>query len=98
MQWVSVKERLPEEGERVKVVSGGVIWKNQIYHVHGNWFAMNGGASCSAPTHWLDIGQIPDPPKDDPFEEWYRDKQFHNCHTVKAFCKEAWNAAKAHKE
>lgn len=58
--WISVKERLPEEGERVLFfcddVDIGYFFKERGWHFldGGDWFEIN------EVTHWM---PLPEPPK-----------------------------------
>lgn len=64
MEWISVKERLPEFGELVIVycrIYGRYIGSYERLHdtIHGNW---HDGQSLGVlpPTHWM---PLPEPPK-----------------------------------
>ncbi len=60
MEWISVKDRLPEEGERViAFCSDGIIRLNRLEY--GNFPIILGkGCSHIGTTHWM---PLPEPPK-----------------------------------
>lgn len=59
-KWVSVEERLPEQGERVLVSNGGFICESYLSQ-SGKW--QRGGVDMffMTPTHWM---PLPKPPKE----------------------------------
>ena len=58
--WISVEERLPEQGERVLVSNGGFICESYLSQ-SGKW--QRGGVDMffMTPTHWM---PLPAPPKE----------------------------------
>lgn len=100
MQWINVKERLP--GMRwVHVAYDGKTEAEQLCFNGERWLD-DSARVWGTPTHWLDLGPIPDPPKVDPCREVYEKylKEFGRTHTDEAWriTQIIWNAAKAHKE
>lgn len=96
MNWISVKERLPDRPKNIPaVIINGGIWEAPYFVSAGCWYDC-AGHIVTGVSHWLDIGPIPDPPKVDPFEEWFSNAGYGPI--CKQACKHAWNAAKAHKE
>ena len=59
--WISEKERLPEQGERVLVSNGGFICESYLSQ-SGKW--QRGGVDMffMTPSHWM---PLPEPPKED---------------------------------
>lgn len=55
-QWISVNERLPDYGQRVPVIVGGVIYVTTF--VPPGRFECDDYGACH-PTHWI---QLPPPP------------------------------------
>ncbi len=62
MEWISVKDKLPEEGERVIVFcSDGIVRLNRLEY--GNFpLIFGGGFSKAITTHWM---PLPEPPKEE---------------------------------
>ena len=62
-KWISVKERLPEEGEVVLVFGGRSIY-TAIYGWRCGWYGwhkLNSKYHNCNPTHWM---PLPEPPKE----------------------------------
>lgn len=62
MEWISVKNRLPKDGEFVLTYKNGIVdvqmyEKNRNGWIQGNWFW-----SMATVTHWM---PLPEPPKED---------------------------------
>lgn len=72
MNWISVKDRLPEEGVWVLVNHqtrySNAPWTNQVMIAclhHGNWYMQNdhsGYQLCDYQTHWM---PLPEPPREE---------------------------------
>lgn len=68
-EWISVKDRLPEPGNRVLAASAyftGECWMA----VNGTWYRYNGydmDNLFEPVTHWM---MLPDPPKEDDLHEF----------------------------
>lgn len=63
--WISIKEKLPDAGERVLVTDGIAVFEQYIKYRfidHGemHWDRYDGVAIITNPTHWM---QMPKPPK-----------------------------------
>lgn len=64
-KWISVKDRLPEEGSLCCAVSDGDICVS-YWHTGegGRWFYTNGEYDCNV-THWMLLPPLPDLPRED---------------------------------
>lgn len=63
-EWISVKDRLPEKGERVLCTDGhGVFEQYRIERneIHGEWQRCGLPALLQRVTHWM---PLPKPPKE----------------------------------
>ncbi len=59
MEWVSVKDRLPEADQKVLVFSGGQYFEVKYYIPRKDaWYP--GGLPIGNSSHWM---PLPDPPK-----------------------------------
>lgn len=58
--WISVEDRLPEEGQSVLVhyVDG---WMPVAHLLNGKWYQSGGETSWLSVTHWM---PLPEPPKE----------------------------------
>lgn len=61
-EWISVKDRLPEEEKEVLCYLGNALGKGLIvaFRRHGDWYF--DGWKCPTVTHWM---PLPEPPKED---------------------------------
>lgn len=61
-QWISVKDRLPDEETEVLCYLGNALGKGIVvaFRRHGDWYF--DGWKCPTVTHWM---QLPEPPKED---------------------------------
>ena len=59
-EWISVKDRLPEPGERVIVARGEKVEQGVYLAVNGWWKVY--GTNTKSVTHWM---PLPEPPKED---------------------------------
>lgn len=57
-RWISVKERMPEDGKNVLAYEGGGFFYID-WCVEGEWVIA--GQSCGVVTHWM---PLPEPPKE----------------------------------
>lgn len=58
-EWISVKDRLPEDGQRVITCKNG-IFDIQIYEKRRNgWFCKGWFWSMATVTHWMPLPQLP---------------------------------------
>lgn len=63
MEWISVNDRLPEDGQKVITTKNGIVdiqWyekRRNGWISQGNWFW-----SMATVSHWM---PLPDPPKED---------------------------------
>ena len=57
-RWISVEERLPEDGETVVVFTS----RGKISYATRTELGWSGPYSCLFPTHWM---PLPEPPKED---------------------------------
>ncbi len=66
MEWISVDDRMPQEGEKVLIyIPFRGVHLNYVSYVEGGkWFvpAMYGRNNITDVTHWL---PLPEPPKED---------------------------------
>ena len=65
-EWISVKDRLPEDGETVLVCGsrGGVY--TAVLNKPGKykgWHKLNSKSHYCDPTHWMPLPDAPQPPK-----------------------------------
>jgi hypothetical protein len=60
-QWISVNDRLPEDGQSVLVhyVDG---WMPVAHLLNGKWYQSGGETSWLSVTHWM---PLPEPPKEE---------------------------------
>lgn len=60
-QWISVKERLPEEADEVLVFcrNGETTWTNLAHRVGKQWWRV--GVPMQCVTHWM---PLPEPPEE----------------------------------
>lgn len=58
--WISVKERLPEEGQEVLVSDNNVVSIKSISFFTHKWHPYENGFNCE-PSHWM---LLPKPPED----------------------------------
>lgn len=60
--WISVKDRLPEEGEDVVIIvrTGVPYWYHVAYLKHGRWMRDSGRCIYDAVTHWMPLPEPPD--------------------------------------
>lgn len=62
IEWVSVKERLPEPGERVLATDGGFVGEGYVSH-YNKWCRSNGmkwDMFRTEVTHWMPLPAPPD--------------------------------------
>jgi hypothetical protein len=61
-EWISVKDRLPEEEKEVLCYLGNALGKGIVvaFRRHGDWYF--DGWKCPTVTHWM---LLPEPPKED---------------------------------
>lgn len=59
-QWISVKDRLPEKGERVLITNGGFVCESFLA-TNGEWQRGEVDLFFMKPTHWQ---PLPEPPKE----------------------------------
>jgi len=63
MEWISVKEKLPEDNERVLIFENR--YNNQytaLYYKERNWFIVKDYMPAEDVSHWM---PLPKPPKED---------------------------------
>ena len=63
MSWISVKDRLPEDGEDVVVIArtGIPYWYHVAHLKRGRWMRDSGQRIYDTVTHWM---PLPEPPKE----------------------------------
>ena len=59
-QWISVKDRLPEDGQDVLVFDEGTISVKSLSSYTHKWHPYENGFDCE-PSHWM---PMPKPPED----------------------------------
>lgn len=64
LEWISVKERLPEKGERILVTNGASVGEAYM-NLQGKWMRFGSELVWMTPTHWM---PLPPAPKEAPHE------------------------------
>lgn len=65
-EWISVKERLPEPGERVLTAFDNFV-AEAFVNYSGVWMRNGFELDWCPPTHWM---PLPEPPKEGGENEW----------------------------